>query len=689
MKTASTSLALVAVATLLAFSAVPVDAASVSPINKVLQMISDLQSKVIGEGEEAQKVYSEFSEWCEDRSMTLQNEIKTGKSEKAELEASIDKAASKISSLETKVETLSGELAKDEADLKAATDIRQKEHDTFAAEEKELMETVEVIQRAVGIIEKEMKGGASMMQLQSAGSMAQALSALVQASSLSAADGQRLTALVQSSSEDGDMGAPAAAAYESHSGGIVETLTNLLEESEDQLEAVRNKETKDSQAFEMLQQSLKDEMKYANKELNEAKGGIAEAGKKKASFQGDLEVTAKDLSTDIAGLAEMHHECMTKAEDFEAETKSRGEELAALAKAKEIIKENVAGAEFDQVSLLQVSRLASGMQSRAKVATFEVEHFVRNLARKHRSTELAQLAARISTNSRQGEDVFGKIKGLIQDMVEKLEKEAEADAKKKAYCDKELAETKEKKTDKTTEIDKLGTEIDSMTARSGELKEEVAALEKSLSELASAQAEMDKIRAEEKEIFTKAEAETAQGLKGVKLALKVLKEYYAKEDKAHSSAQGAGDGIIGLLEVCESDFTKSLAELRSAEETAQSTYEDETKENEIEKTTKSQDVKYKTKESTELDATIAETTSDRENVQVELDAVLKYLSKIEEECIAKAETFEERQARFEAELAGLKEALRILESETALLQKGSSRKALKQQLRARSMTAGA
>merc|ERR1712039_107351 len=100
-------------------------------------------------------------------------------------------------------------------------------------------------------------------------------------------------------------------------------------------------------------------------------------------------------------------------------------------------------------------------------------------------------------------------------------------------------------------------------------------------------------------------------------------------------------------------------------------------ENEIERTTKEQDVKYKTKESTELDKDVAETSSDRAGVHEELDAVLEYLKKIEEKCIAKAETFEERKARFEAELAGLKEALRVLEDETALVQRSSRRERLR------------
>merc|ERR1719395_427904 len=163
-----------------------------------------------------------------------------------------------------------------------------------------------------------------------------------------------------------------------------------------------------------------------------------------------------------------------------------------------------------------------------------------------------------------------------------------------------------------------------------------------------------------------------QGLKGVKLALKILNDYYAKAGKDHSSSDGAGSGIIGMLEVIESDFTKGLTEMVAAEQTAASTYDRETKENEIEKTTKSQDVKYKTKEAASLDKTVSELSSDRDSVQSELDAVNEYLESLEKKCTYKVESYEERKARREAEINGLKEALDILESEAALVQTSSS-----------------
>merc|ERR1719401_1144615 len=106
---------------------------------------------------------------------------------------------------------------------------------------------------------------------------------------------------------------------------------------------------------------------------------------------------------------------------------------------------------------------------------------------------------------------------------------------------------------------------------------------------------MAQMRKQENTDYVQNKADMEQGLQGVKLALKVLRDYYA-QDKAHAAAEGAGANIIGLLEVVESDFTKGLAEMTAAEDSAQAAFESETKENEIEKTTKDQDVAYKGKE---------------------------------------------------------------------------------------------
>jgi len=640
-------------------------------------MISDLQATIIKEGEVAQKEYAEFAEWCEDRSRNLGFEIKTGKSDVEGLEASIAEETATTGSLNAKVEEIAASIAKDEADLKAATEIRNKESADFSAEEKELSETISMLQRAGGIIEREMQGGASMMQLKNANSMAKTFSVMVQASLISSSDGAKLAAFLQSSqqadAEDEEPGAPAAAVYESQSGGVLDVIQSLEDKADSQLSDLRKQETANRHNYEMLKQSLTDQIKNGNKELDDAKKGIAASAEKKSTAEGELKVTSKDLAEDVKAKGSLHHDCMTEATSFEAETNSRGEELKALAAAKKVIEEATAGA-LSQVSLLQTSR--STITSNTDLAKMQIVRLVRDLARKQQSSSLMLLSTQLAS-AMHSRDPFAKVKGLISDMIAKLEQEAGEDATKKAYCDKELSETNEKKADKTDELEKLSTQIDKMAAKSAQLKEETAELENELSKLASSQAQMDKLRQEEKETFQASKAELEKGLTGIKLALKILNEYYASEGKAHTAADGAASGIIGLLEVVEADFSKNLAQVTADEEAAVADYEQESSENEIERTAKEQDVKYKTKESKQLDKTAAELSSDRSGVKEELDATLEYLSKIEEQCIAKAETYETRKARFEAEIAGLKDALQILESETALVQNHVSRHTLR------------
>merc|ERR1719277_1337444 len=188
---------------------------------------------------------------------------------------------------------------------------------------------------------------------------------------------------------------------------------------------------------------------------------------------------------------------------------------------------------------------------------------------------------------------------------------------------------------------------------------------------------MDKLRGEEKVAFVASKAELEKGITGLKLALKILHDYYGSDGKAHEAAEGAAGSIISLLEVCEADFSKNLAQITSDEELAASQHEQASKDNEIERNAAEQDVKYKSKESNDLDKTSGELSADRSSVQAELDAVADYLSKIEGECIQKAETYASRTSRRDAEIAGLREALQILESETALIQQRANRRTLR------------
>merc|ERR1719305_1736821 len=192
--------------------------------------------------------------------------------------------------------------------------------------------------------------------------------------------------------------------------------------------------------------------------MNEEKSAKAAAAEGKATAEGDLATTVKELSDGEAALATANSDCMTTAADHEATVAARNEELKVIATAEKILKESTSGAVGQTYSLLQVA-VASQLKTRLDLANSEVINLVKKLARDHHSAALAQLASRISVvvryGGKDGADPFAKVKGLISDMIAKLEKEAEAEATEKAYCDEQMAKTEAKKAELEADIAKL------------------------------------------------------------------------------------------------------------------------------------------------------------------------------------------------------------------------------------------
>jgi hypothetical protein len=674
-----------------------VSAAETNPLAKVLNLMEELKAKIIKEGEVEAKAYDEYLQWCQSAVQDTGFAIETATKEKAELEAKITELSAAINEAGSKTEDLASAIATNEGDLKSATAIRETELADFMKSEKELMEVISAIERAISILEKEMaKNPASFAQVYNTNvkNILQSLSLVADAAGFSVDDRQQLIALAQTDQGDEEFGAPAVASYKSQSGGIVDVLEDMKEKAESQLAEVRKAEEAAKHNYAMLKQSLEAQIAADTKDMKEEKAGKAEAEEAKAEAEGDLEMTTKELANADETLATSRSTCMKVGADHEMTVKAREEELKVIAEAKKILTETTSGGVDQTYSFLQVAA-ASTLKTRADLAHAEVVVLVKRLARQHHSAALAQLASRVAAvlqyGAQNGEDPFAKVKGLIQDMITQLEEEAAAEAQEKAYCDEQLAKTKAKKEELDDDIEKLTVKTDQATSKSAKLKEEVQELESELAALTKLQAEMDKIRQETHADFVTAKDDLELALQGVRKALGVLREYYGgaallqdgsamastmqqpAPPPAHAKATGAGQGIINILEVVESDFAENLAKENTEESDAQAEYEKTTQENKVAKTLKEQDVKYKTQEIKALGKTLSELSADRESAETEHAAVMEYYEKIKERCIAKPETYEERKARREAEIAGLKEALSILENETAFMQRKSRR----------------
>merc|ERR1719428_719919 len=235
-----------------------------NPLGQVLTLLSQLETKITKEGEAEAKAFKTFYEWCDETSQNLQFEIKTGDSQKAKLEAKIAELTSAIETGESKIEDLAASVSQAESELSEATTIRTKEAGDFSAKEKELVEAIDTLDRAITIVSSEMsKNPAALAQIDttSMSTLLQSLSTVVDAAGFSTSDRQKLMALVQSKQgdEESELSPPAVASYKSHSSGITDALEDLKEKAEGSLSDVRKAESSAKHNYEMMKQSLVDQ----------------------------------------------------------------------------------------------------------------------------------------------------------------------------------------------------------------------------------------------------------------------------------------------------------------------------------------------------------------------------------------------------------------------------------------------
>jgi hypothetical protein len=662
-----------------------------NPMNKVFELMDDCAAKVKADGEAEAKAYKEYYDWCDETATALSFDIKASSGAKEKLEARIGKLTSDISVGTAKVEDLTATIAADDADLKAATRVRGKEAQDFAAAEKALVDDVTFLGKAIGYIEREREqgslGSAALAQIDttSLSKMTQALSTVMQAAGMTGEDRSKLKAFLQSQDDDDDddAGAPAAATYEKKSViPIEDILGGLKEKADGELADLRKAEAEAQHSFNMLKSSLEAKIGADTKDLGDEKSGAAAAKQEKSEAEGDLSVTSKDLATSNNALATTHGDCLQVAADYEASIPARAEELKVIATAKKILEESTGAAVSQSYSLLQIR-----MKSTTDLKNNEVVAAIEKLAKKHKSVKLAQLASKITSVLTYGGDgVFAKVKEMIEQDIASIEKAMEEDATEKAYCDEELAKTEEKKVELDDDIAALTAKIDKASSQTASVKERVAEAQESLTAIAKNQVELDTIRQEQNANYKRAKTDLEAGIAGVEKALAVLRDYYGAGAAAmiqqgdwsmmqqpakpvsHSKSTGGSSGIIAILELCESDFSKDLAGEEAAESDAQESYDKQSQENKVQKTMKEQDVKYQTQEFKALDAEIAELSSDQRTVSKEHSAVMEYYAKLKGRCIAKPSTFEERKARRAEEIEGLKETLAALDEEVAFAQ---------------------
>jgi len=633
-------------------------ASQVSPVQKVIEMLDDLKAKVAGDLSAEETMMSKYTTWCDEEDNTKEDAITSNKRTIGDLNAVIADSNARIGELSTEIEELAGKISSAEADLSKATGIRGEENDSFSATEKELTETIDTLERATAVLSRGQysflqRGGAKDLS-----KLATGLSKIIEASWVNSQQKKVVQSLLQSaeSEDDEDLSLQpqaTAAAFTSQGGGILDTIKDMSDKAEGTLTDARGAEMKSKHEFEMLKSSLEQELKTMKKRMSAATAEKAGTEKTMSDASEELATTEKTLAADEAYLAELKASCAKKAEEWEQRQKQAGEEMGAIAKAKEILSEGV------KVFLQVKSTLKDDSIVRDQVAAL-----LKKIAKKTPAYALTQLVSAAKS------DTFGKIKGLIEAMIDRLEKEAAEEADAKAFCDTETSKSKAKQADLMSKLDMHGVRIEKATATIDELKVQIKTTQENMAAMDQAEAEATALRQKEHEEYLKASSDYKTSADAVANAIQVLQQYYSQGSFAQvsqapefgSAKSDISTQILGMLEVAESDFTTLLAESEADEKAAQAAYDKLSQDNAVARSASTEEVKGKENEVKRVEMSLLNYKEDHETTSKELDAVLKYLDELKPQCETKVMTYAERKARREEEISGLKEALEILSS---------------------------
>lgn len=637
----------------------------VSPVQKVIELLGGLRAKVSAELKAEETMMAEYSQYCDDQSNAKEDAITAAQRSITDLSATIEDSSGTISSLQAEVEELGQQSAGTDRDLSAASAIRKKEHDDFVVTEKEMLEAVDTLERAIMVL----KRGQSFLQGRGNGQDLRMLVASL-AKVVSAAwvtSGQRavvqnllLQGKTAADSEDEDLTLqPQAtvAAYESKGSSILDTLAEMQNKAEEALSESRKTEMEAQHAFDMLKQSLVQELKTMGKRLGEAKSTQSEAKEEMHSAAGEKASTTEGMGNDQSFLKELRLSCSAKSSEWDERQKSAADEMAAIDKAVEILQSG-------QKAFLQVT--LHEPDAEMDPASLKRAQLVKMLGNLARSTQVFALQ-QIETAA--GEDPFGKVKNMIQSLIDRLLNEAAEEAEGKSFCEDEMAKTRSKQTELAAKIDRNGVRIEKAAAKKAVLAQQVVELQGEVAQIDASQASATKIRQEEHAAAVTSGEEYKQAATSIADAMQVLQQYYAGGSFVQTSQaptfggnkSDAASTILGLLEVAESDFTRLLSEGEAEENAAQKAYDRLAQENAVSKASKQAESKGKSGEIKTLEVQLLNSKEDHSFVSKELDAVMTYLDKLKPQCENKVMSFSERKARREQEISGLKEALELLE----------------------------
>jgi len=667
--------------------------ADVTPVEKVVQMIRDLQTQVQEEGTAEATTYDKFACFCKSKTDEKTKAIEEGQTSVEALVAELDSLTSKRDTLDEEIQNLNEEIAGYEEQVKTAEGLRAGEVKTFEAALMDMNKAVSSLERAIETL-KSSGDSTAFVQVQSL-----VRTGLLMADALGLgkkSNKKVITALLSQPDVP-------VSDYDFHSGDIIKTLEGLLNEFRQSRTDLESDEAQSKSDYNLAMQAKLDVLKQAQLSLENAQKDRAKTTEAIATANEDLTATNAQLNDDRVYLKDLTSKCETKAKEWDQRSAMRADELAALTQALAVLESTVAtkagatgsgGRAFvsededdddddDDVAFVQVRKMRSAkgfLASRSPddMIRDRLVSLLKTAGAKLKSPVLSTLAMKVS------EDPFKKIKGLIQELIERLLQEEADEADKKGWCDKEIAAAQKDRDYRLRDVDDLHSQLESLNARKGELTKTKAELEKALEELRADLATQTANRAEEKAENEQTVKDAEEGEAAVDQAIDILSHFYgaaakatvlaqqspddeapdAGFDGAYTGSQSASTGIMGMLEVIKGDFARSIKETKAAEDQAQRDFIEFERETKMSITTKETGLDHTDRELTETNDSLSTAGDELRTQQGLLDAAVETWEKLIPGCVADpGMSYEERVQRRNAEVQALKDAYCILGNE--------------------------
>mmetsp|Transcript_30899 Transcript_30899/g.88905 ORF Transcript_30899/g.88905 Transcript_30899/m.88905 type:complete len:704 (-) Transcript_30899:112-2223(-) len=682
-----------------------VSASAVTPVEKVISLLEDLKTEVETEGKTEATTYDKFACFCKDNTESKSTAITDGQDKIDSLSASI---AEDTATKEGKITELSERKKKHEElakELDETVTRCQKEAAEFEAELADLTKAINSMEKAI----KALTGAKPAAFLQSQRDVLKEASdsiELAKALGFSLGSSKSAQAFLQQGVDPNDP------AYKFKSSGIIELLEKLNTEFTGKKGETETAFTASKDACAALKKALSDEMQTNGEAMDTLKTDIAALESKIAEDRESLVSAEATLKDDQLYLKDLTERCESAAHGWDQRSASRNDELQALTQALEILTNGKEGGKSIK-ELDAVNKRAALTQHKAAVKSAVLAPVVKGKAapsflQMHRSLRKAEATkALASVHDRVAQllkergvklgskmlsalatqiasDPFAKVKQLIQSLIERLLKEATEEATKKGFCDTETGKAKTDRDHRHAESKQLMSDISMLQAKKGELEETIDEIKEAVPLLRTSLNETTQLRADEKKENLESIKTAKEGVEAVGEAIAILKVYYSSAarakvhlqaspvdedtsgpgfDTAYKGKQSASEGVVGLLETIKSDFARTVKQTEQAEKKAQADFV------EFEQTCKS-DIAGKEMTQTlseedleKTDAAIGQKTDDLTTAQGLVDSALKTIEDLKPMCIDTGMTFAERVQKREEEIAALKSAICVLDTD--------------------------